>query len=417
MTKTREYSTLEGGTVFTMANLLLTDISKIAMFLLFFALVALLFEIFYFRRKRVHQEAPLTASPLPNLAAESPPKAKARITRKNLVIIGVVLMLLVLPASLYVASQRVSFEQQAQVQQTGQQIQYGCDRIDVQKGGAVVDPSSLAANDTVTFIGYCYGSSSLATINRLRFTLRTPGGIESSAVYLAFPDATQSTTGKQYFKASYPNIKLPEAGSYAVSVAAYNLDTALTQQPFAKNFVIGQATQALTQPSPTPTRIVTAATQAVGLPTCSGLSAIPLTGPAPLTVSLTGSGTNSGGQITAFEFTFGDLAKQTVSKNVGSSGSSSISHVYQAAGTYNASLRVQDSAGNFSSPSALCSVQIKVTSTSTATTSAQLQAQPTTIITATPTPVVLPKAGIDLPIVGVVGTGLLLLTFGLLLAF
>src|SRR5207237_908304 len=93
-------------------------------------------------------------------------------------------------------------------------------------------------------------------------------------------------------------------------------------------------------------------------PVCTGLSPIPLTGPAPLTVSFTGSATDEDGQISNFEFTFGDGAK--VSTKSAFPTSASVTHIYQTNGQYTATLKVTDNMGNTSPPSALCSSQITV---------------------------------------------------------
>lgn len=390
------------------------DISKIAIFLLFFGLVALVFEVFYFRKRRKHEvmAQPSSSSPEP----PPPMQRGSRIKRRNLVIIGVILIILVLPASIYGVFQQVSLQKEAQITQPGQ-VQYACDRIDILRNNVLVEPSSLSVDDAVTLVGYCYqeGPSSPTSINRLRFTVGSPSGTTKAGTYLAFLASDKNTQTRRYFKASYPNVKITQAGTYTLEVSAYDRDTLLTRGPFTKTFRVASASSQPTRASsPTQTQIQTQANKS---PVCASLSAIPLTGPAPLTVSLTGSGGDSDGEVVVFEFTFGDGAKQAVNKNVGAQGSVSTSHAYQAGGVYKATLAVRDNSGNLSTTSALCSVQLSVTSASTATPSANLKAQPTKTVTPTPTPITLPQAGISLPMVGFVSAGLLLLTFGLLLAF
>ena len=390
----------------TLLKLLTSDVSKIAIFLLFFALVALIFEIFYFRKRREHE----TTSELP--------QKSFRGGRKRLVIIGIVLILLLLPATVYLVFQQVNLEQQAQVAQPQEaQIIYNCDKIDILRNNILVDAQSVVVSDMITFVGHCYaegGSLSTANVNRLRFTLHNPSGKTLTATYLAFADPAKTTQNRRYFKASFPNVTLTEEGVYTLDIAAYNRNTALVTRPFTATFNAAVSEEIILTPTPSGSAQV----QANKPPSCNSLSAIPLIGPAPLTVSFTGSASDSDGQVTVFEFTFGDGAKQTVNKNAGSSGSASISHAYQIPGLYKASLIVRDNGGVQSATAALCSLQLSVTSAAaSATVSANLKAQPTKAAAATPTPVTLPQAGLSLPMVGFVSIGLLLLTFGLLLAF
>lgn len=392
----------------------LLTLPKIAIFLFFFALIALLFEIFYFRKKRKTQVAPL--------AEGAPPKAKMAISfwRRTFVIVGLILIVVVLPISVYVVFQRVSLQKEAQVGEGGT-LTIGCDQIDITKDTTVVLPSTLAVGDTVSFIGYCYlESTSQAllgqnTITQLRFLLTSPAGKQPAVDYVAFNEPQKSTQTRKYFKATYPNVPISQAGSYTLDLWGYSIQTNLSPRPYTKQFsVIPQGgIGGITIPTQTPTPAQTDGS----LPVCRSLSAIPLTGPAPLTVSLTGSGSDNT-QVVGFEFTFGDGAIQTVNRNVGQSGSASIAHAYQQAGSYSATLAVKDNNGQTSDPSALCQVSISVTSqTSSLATSSALKAQPTKTVIATPMPVALPQAGISLPTVGFVSLGLFLVTVGLLLTF
>jgi len=316
-------------------------------------------------------------------------------------------LLLLLPASVYVVFQQVNPEKSAQTQQSA--VQIGCDQIDI--------PVSLKVSDTASLVGYCFVSGQ-SNVSKVRFTLTTPDGVLSPKEYLAFAAAEKNKEGKRYFKATYPNIKFSKAGSYKVEITGFTAQGAASS-PFTRNFAVGTSTAAPNlAPTSSPTPVATGAAAANKAPTCSSLSAIPLTGPSPLTVSFTGTGADSDGQVVSFEFTFGDKAKQTVSKNVSSSGSATTSHAYQTAGAYTATLRVQDNSGSMSAATALCSVQISATAGAggSATASGALKAQPTNTASPTPTPVTLPQAGISLPMVGFVSAGLLLLTLGLLLA-
>ncbi|MBI2036463.1 PKD domain-containing protein [Candidatus Microgenomates bacterium] len=334
-----------------------------------------------------------------------------RIFRKrNLIILVTLLVLFILPISLYAVFQQVNTEKEAQVTQQVAPAQSGCDQIDIVRGGITTDASLLKAGDTVSFTGYCFTTQGI--MNKLRFALKTPSGAFSAVEYLAFADKSKNSEGKNYFKATYPNVKLEAAGKYSLQLWGYTNQTTLTQEAFTKNFTLASPGTS----SVTPTPIPTAAVQN-NPPVCQSLSAIPLTGPAPLTTSFTGTGRDSDGQVIAFEFTFGDSARQTINKDVGSNGSASTSHVYETGGNYTAALRVRDNSSNFSEASALCKVTVSVSAAASASGSANLLAQPTKTPTPTPTPVTLPQAGIEGPMIGFIFAGLLLLTFGLLLAF
>lgn len=384
------------------------EFSKVAIFLLLFAAAALVFEIFYFRRRREHEIASSQTSV--DFVAKHP-----RSTKKTVfIIVGILLIFVLLPASVIVVFQQVNVEKQAQAPpQSTQPAQptIACDQIDLVSGQRVVEPSAVALGDTISFVGYCYiTGTEQATISKLRFVLTTPSGEAAPVEFLAFAAASKNRENRRYYQATYPNIRISEAGSHKIEVWGFSSETGLTKVPFSRSFSVALSGGRLT---PTPT--VTQGQQTAGNqpPTCSSLSAIPLTGPAPLTVSLTGTGSDGDGQVTAFEFTFGDGTRETVNKV----GSATTSHVYQAAGSYTASLRVQDNDRVFSASSSLCRVTINVSTGSSATTSAQLKAQPTRAATPIPTKVALPEAGVSLPMVGFVTAGLVMLTFGLLLAF
>ena len=394
----------------------LQDFSKIALFLLLFASIALIFEVVYFRRKKSSSTGgPSVSTETIGVQQEEQEldesASKPFLRGKTLIIIGALVVLLALPLSVYLVFQPANPEKQAEQQTTSVTV---CDQVDVQKNNQVVSDTSLKVGDTVSFVGYCYteGASAQNTITTLRFTAITSSGTVGPFAYLAFTAPEKNHDNRQYVQATYPNIQLGSSGTYTLQLVAYNGNTQVSAQTFSKTFTL--AGSQIVNQTPTPTQQANANT---GLPVCTSLSAIPLTGPSPLAVSFTGSGSSQTNTVSAFEFTFGDSAKQTVSKNVGTSGSVSTTHVYQNAGSYTASLAVQDKNGNMSVPKSLCSTQITVVRIggNTATASGDLDVAPTK--TATPTLIKLPEAGVSLPMVGFLSAGLVILTFGLLLAF
>lgn len=384
------------------------DLPKIAIFIAFFALVALAFEIFFFRKKRA-----LDGSEVKPQETALPVQSSS--SKRKLIIVGIVLLVVLLPIGLLAVYQQVRTQNQAAPsQETLAEKQIACDQIDTLRNNALVGQgTTLSTDNIVSFSGYCYTTA--GSLTKLKFSLTSPTNKVTTAEYLAFSSPQKDKENKHYFQATYPHVKLLEAGSYIIQIFAYNNESGFSKDPFKKTFIVASST---TVPqSPTPTLAKLPETGSANLaPTCTSLSAIPLTGPAPLTVSFTGSGNDSDGQVSAFEFTFGDGAKQSVNKTPAPSSSASTSHAYQASGNYTASLRVQDNNGNFSNVAALCSVQIAV-ATGISSTSASLKAQPTKTISPTPTPATLPEAGISLPMVGFVTGGLLLFTLGLLLIF
>ena len=79
--------------------------------------------------------------------------------------------------------------------------------------------------------------------------------------------------------------------------------------------------------------------------TCTLLEANPSSGTRPLAVSFTGSGEDSDGNIQQYEFNFGDSSGGQ--QQVVRTSNNQISHTYNNAGTYTATLQVQDSRGNW----------------------------------------------------------------------
>lgn len=169
------------------------------------------------------------------------------------------------------------------------------------------------------------------------------------------------------------------------------------------------------------------------LPNCTGLSASPTSGTAPLTVSFTGTGTDRDGKIISFEFTFGDGESQTkeIDKILAKGTESvTVSYTFAKAGSFWASLRVKDNNGDWSGTPDSCKVKIEVspkigggpTPTPTVTGAPQPTPTPTILITGTisPSPTIytppVPRAGFDLPTLGAVLGGVFLTALGLLLA-
>jgi hypothetical protein len=99
--------------------------------------------------------------------------------------------------------------------------------------------------------------------------------------------------------------------------------------------------------TPTPTQ---AASGGNTIPYCSTLTASTTSATGtPLTVTLTCSGVDPGGDITAADFIFGDGTSQLVQKNVGSPGSITTTHTYTTIGTLGVSCRVRDNDNTYSS--------------------------------------------------------------------
>lgn len=173
-------------------------------------------------------------------------------------------------------------------------------------------------------------------------------------------------------------------------------------------------------PTPTPTPTPTSAPNTD--PTCTGMSASPASGDAPLEVTFTCSGVDPDGDITAAEFNFGNGETRLVEKNVGSPGSLSTTYSYSQTGNFGASCRVRDNNFKFSGIPDGCKKTISVggagaqVTTPTPTTPRQIVEGPTPTPTAAPTPKV-PVSGVGPTVLGAaaIGGGLLLLLLGLAL--
>lgn len=84
------------------------------------------------------------------------------------------------------------------------------------------------------------------------------------------------------------------------------------------------------------------------LPVCSSLTGSPSSGDRPLTTSFYASGSDADGYITAYEFDFGDGTDPLVITD------SYTNHTYQTAGSYTASVRLQDNDEGWSEHTAGC---------------------------------------------------------------
>ena len=92
-------------------------------------------------------------------------------------------------------------------------------------------------------------------------------------------------------------------------------------------------------PSPTPTPTTSANNTK---PECTDLTVEPATGTVPYTVTLTCTGKDTDGDITAAEFTMPDGSKKLVEQNVGSPGSLTTTYTVTTSGAYSFSCQVRD---------------------------------------------------------------------------
>lgn len=139
-------------------------------------------------------------------------------------------------------------------------------------------------------------------------------------------------------------------------------------------------------PSPTPTGIPSSNKN----PVCTSLIVNPISATfIPLNVTLTCTGRDDDGDITAAEFIFGDGKNQIITKNVGSPGSLTTTHTYTNTGSMNATCRLRDNNNTFSTTNSSCSKTISLSSSASISVTATLTPTPTTQIVdlqATPTP-------------------------------
>ncbi len=143
-------------------------------------------------------------------------------------------------------------------------------------------------------------------------------------------------------------------------------------------------------------------------PVCSTLTASPsASGSAPFALTLTAKGSDTGGTITKATFNFGNNTVQDVTVGLGTAAvTTELSHTYQTAGVYSASVIFTDNSGALSSS---CVAQITVNASS------QASPTPTTggiapTATPTPTPTIENPGGLGTT-VAIIG-GLLLVILG-----
>ncbi len=147
-----------------------------------------------------------------------------------------------------------------------------------------------------------------------------------------------------------------------------------------------------TQPTNTPTPTVTPVPTATSAPSnnnlnpvCEGLSVNRTNGIAPMTVTLTCTGSDANNDVNFAEFSFGDNQEQHIEKNVGQKGSISTNHTYTITGSFIASCRVRDNNAAFSSRPETCKKTITVSRAVPTATRAIASPTPTPIPTPTPT--------------------------------
>lgn len=161
-------------------------------------------------------------------------------------------------------------------------------------------------------------------------------------------------------------------------------------------------------PTPTPTNAPTPTpTPPPGntTPECTDLAVSPTTGTPPYTVTLTCTGKDTDGDITAAEFTLPDGTKNLIEQNVGSPGSLSTTFVVGSNGTYSYSCRVRDNNNVFSSVPDVCRKSFGTGPTPTP--------GPTSTPTPPPTPKVPVSGGPTVLGVAAMAGGVLLLLLGL----
>lgn len=160
--------------------------------------------------------------------------------------------------------------------------------------------------------------------------------------------------------------------------------------------------------TPGPTSTPTPTTPANNTkPVCVSLTVMPATGTVPYTVTLTCTGRDDDGDITAAEFTMPDGSKKLVEQNVGSPGSLTTTYTVTTSGAYSFSCQVRDNNNVWISSDA-CRISTGPTSAPGAT------ATPAPIAV-NPTPKV-PVAGVPSVLgASVVAGGILLLLLGLAL--
>jgi len=134
------------------------------------------------------------------------------------------------------------------------------------------------------------------------------------------------------------------------------------------NYLAKNSEFSCAEPTPTPTLTPTPTPTSTPTPTptpgdepessCSALSASPSEGTAPLTIRFNGSGFDEDGKIKKYRFDFGDASGGQ--PQVWEQEGSEAFHRYEHAGTFKATLSVQDSRNNWRDGSNSCRIEIKV---------------------------------------------------------
>lgn len=163
-------------------------------------------------------------------------------------------------------------------------------------------------------------------------------------------------------------------------------------------------------PTPTVQATVAPTSTTNQSPICSTLVSSPAsTGTAPFVITLTAQGSDNDGSITKATFNFGDSTIQDVVEGLGTKDvTTELSHTYQTAGTYSASVIFTDNSGAVSSS---CTKDITVNAQGSVT-----DPTPTTgggiapTATPTPTPTIESPGGIETTAI-IIG-GLLLIVLG-----
>lgn len=101
------------------------------------------------------------------------------------------------------------------------------------------------------------------------------------------------------------------------------------------------------------------------IPTCLTLTADPTSGRPPLSTTLQARGNDTDDGIAAFVFSFGDGTSKRIEKPfaAGTQATQTIDHVYTELGTYEATVRLEDTKGGLSIVETSCTKTIAVTNT------------------------------------------------------
>lgn len=187
----------------------------------------------------------------------------------------------------------------------------------------------------------------------------------------------------------------------------------VTEGPSPTPTVTGQPTPTVTG-QPTPTVTVTTTQPPNVVAKCTGLSASPTTGDAPLQVTFVASGyDNNEGYIAGFDFTFGDGETKKIEQTFKTTDSYTITHTYGKVGTYIASVRIKDNNGDWSDIPDVCKQTIILKGAG-----ASVSPQPTIPIggVVTPTTAVaapqIPQAGNFLPVIFTILGGAIIFALG-----